>query len=366
MADIFGGVEPPAWLSRMTAQRPGELGQIVGELVGGFATSAEVAIDKADKKTQSGEDTNWIKEMPGSIQQGFFEARMNLNNPMWKQQAQQAQLNMVQQGLAMQNTQSLIRGRAQTLQMQQHDQEVLPAWLAEHPTWESRQDAAPPVLFTPQAQKSLRELELNDNASANAKVRNGVITTFQKGLQELQKLDATNPALGALSGIGNKVPTAQQQAQLNDALGKAQTKKKTDEETPKIVEQTFADGTTIKGIQIGKTFHQFKDQKAAPAKLSPAQSSELIYARERALAAERRMGDPALSPAQKEEAEKQYIIDRKFYNQKLKEVEESTATPTQRAPAAPAPAPAPAAPPSVSAGNNGGISFDDFTNWMSR
>jgi hypothetical protein len=109
VADIFGGVEPPAWLQRLTQpSTPGMLGQIMGELVGSLGESAEIAVKTAESKQEKGIDTNWVKELPGSIKPGFLEARMNIQNPMWKMQLQQAQLNLAQQGLKMQNLQSQI------------------------------------------------------------------------------------------------------------------------------------------------------------------------------------------------------------------------------------------------------------------
>src|SRR5262252_4835436 len=147
MADIFGGTEPPRWLERMTApSEPGLLGKIFGELVGGLADSAEVAIKKAQDQQAKGVDTSWIKELPSSIKPGLAEARLNIQNPLWRMQAQQAQLNMAEMGLRMKSEEQQIDTRKQDLQMREHDQEVLPKWLRDHPTWESRQNAQPPEL----------------------------------------------------------------------------------------------------------------------------------------------------------------------------------------------------------------------------
>src|SRR5882762_8728502 len=108
MADIFGNVQPPAWLSRMTQpSEPGQLGKIFGELIGGFATATEDAIQSASDKQAKGIDTSWIKELPSNIQPGFADARLSLASPLWRQQAQQAQLNMAQQALSIQNTNSI-------------------------------------------------------------------------------------------------------------------------------------------------------------------------------------------------------------------------------------------------------------------
>lgn len=262
MADIFAGTAPPAWLTQLTAQEPGQLGQIFGQLVGGLADSAEIAIDKASDKQAKGQNTSWIKELPGSIQPGLAEARLNIQNPLWKMQAQQTQLNLVQQGLAMQNQQSQIASRATALRMQQHDQEVLPQWLQEHPTYESRQDAPPPTLFTTQGQKMFRDVQLGDAGNVKHKAVIEGINAYAKSVDELQKIDPIAAAPFAVQ-IG-KVPTPEMQDQLGAAMAKAQDKQR-EKQQPVATSITLDDGTVVRGVYNQKTgaFIQPKGDKTA-------------------------------------------------------------------------------------------------------
>lgn len=266
MADIFGGVQPPAWLTRMTQPaEPGQLGKIFGELIGGFATATEDAVSSATDKQAKGIDTNWIKELPGQIQPGFADARLALANPLWRQQAQQAQLNMAQQALSIQNTNSIIQSRATTLRMKAHDQEVLPQWLQDHPTYESRQDAEPPSLFTPEAQKAFRNVQLGDAGNVKHKAVVEGITAFSKSVSELQKIDPIAAAPFAAQ-IG-KIPTQQMQDQLGAAMENAQTKQR-EKQQPIATSITLDDGTVVRGVYNQKTgaFIQPKGDKTAEIK----------------------------------------------------------------------------------------------------
>ena len=88
MANIFGGVEPPAWLSRIS--QPADMSvtsKVIGELVGGLANATENAIESADKKQEQGVNTSWIKELPSQIKPSLVDARLSMNNPLWKIQA---------------------------------------------------------------------------------------------------------------------------------------------------------------------------------------------------------------------------------------------------------------------------------------
>lgn len=264
MADIFGNVQPPAWLTHMTQQEPGQLGRIVGELVGGLGLSAKDAIDKAHDKQSQGIDTNWIKELPGSINQGLTEARLNMLGPTAQIQAAQAQQNLVAQGLQMQNQMSLINARSQTLRMQQHDQEVLPQWMQEHPTWESRQDATPPTLLTPQGQKMFRDIQIGDAQNVRNKAQVSGVNSFAKSLAELEKVDPD--AAGTIAGKWNgKVPTPQLQAELGAALGRAQVNKQVSQQ-PYIMTLKRDDGTEVTGVYTPKT-GRFQEDKDAIAQI---------------------------------------------------------------------------------------------------
>lgn len=284
MADIFAGTQPPAWLQNMTAQQPGELGSIFGQIVGGLADSAEIAIASAKDKQAQGIDTNWIKELPGSIQPGLTEARLNIQNPLWRMQVQQAQLNMAQQHLQMQGQQSQIDARATAMRMQEHDQQVLPQWLQDHPTWESRQDAEPPALYTSAAQKMFRDVQLGDAGNIKHKVMTEGVTSYYNDVNELSKLNAQ-----AAVPFAQQAPNPKSIADLSAALDAARAQKKVED-----MPQDLTVGRTRGVYNPGtKKFTRESQPKPPPTpKLSAALNSELTLGRERILAIEKAMSDP--------------------------------------------------------------------------
>lgn len=326
MADIFGGTQPPAWLERLA--QPADMSiasKVTGELVGGFANAAEDAIKSADNKTRQGIETSWIKELPNFVKGDLAEARLNMQSPLWKMQAQQAQLNMAQQGIGIQNQLSLIESRAQNLRMQQHDQEVLPQWMRDHPTWESRQNAEAPVLFTPQAQKMFRDIQLGDTANMKHKAQVAAVTSFGKQIDELNKLGEPGLAGQFASQLNaGQVPTPKMLQDMQTALGQARAKKAAAGlGTPQEIH--FQDGTSMKGVIIGNHFYQQTQPRAGTQpRLSEAQRSELTYARERALAAQKAL-DAAVGPDAKAAAQNELFAARKYYNQKLKDAAEAQA-----------------------------------------
>lgn len=330
MPDIFAGTQPPAWLERLTTpSEPGLLGKIFGDLVGSFADSTEVAIDKAQKKQAQGIDTSWIKELPGSLKQGMAEARLNAQNPLWKMQAQQAQLNMAQQAIGIQNQQSLIQSRATTLRMQQHDQEVLPQWLQEHPTWESRQDAEPPVLYTTQGQKMFRDVQLGDAGNIKHKSMVEGVNAFANSVAALQKLDPISAAPFAAQ-IG-KVPTPQMQQQLDAAMATAKTKQQ--EALKPVPMEIQVGGRTVQGYMQGGKFKEVKPEKAAVSKISPGDKAQLDYARHHVEDLERQMGDPQ-NKSRLPDLRNQWYEARKYFNRLTKQF---SGEPEPAATAAPAP-----------------------------
>lgn len=315
----------------------------MGELVGGLADSAEIAIKSASDKQAKGINTSWIKELPSSIKPGLAEARLNVQDPLWRMQAQQAQLNMAQQGLALQNTQSLIDSRRTALQMQQHDQEVLPRWLQDHPTWESRQDAQPPQLFTTQAQKMFREVQLGDAGNFKHKAIVEGINAYSKSVAELQKVDPVAAAPFATE-IG-KVPTPEMRARLAIAMESAQAKAK-EAIKPQSATIDLGGGKSMSVIYNPKTGHyqEPKPSKEEEIKLraqEKAAEGELHYAQQRVLILEREMaklGNAKGDQARKEQLKSEWLTARKYYNDLLKRGKGTEAVPAPAAatPAAPA------------------------------
>lgn len=271
---IFSGTEPPAWLERIAQPIDSSItGKVIGDLVGGLADASEIAITKATDKQAKGINTNWIKELPGSIKPGLAEARLNATNPMWRMQAQQMQLNMAQQGLAIQNTQSLIDARKTKMQMMEHDQQVLPKWLQDHPTWESRQDAEPPQLFTSEAQRMFRDVQLGDAGNIKHKAIVEGINAYSKSVAELQKIDPIAAAPFATK-IG-KVPTPEDEAALGEALDKAQAKR-AEAIKPKVETVDLGGGKTMTVIYNPKTgrYEQPKPSKEEEVKTRAREKSK--------------------------------------------------------------------------------------------
>jgi hypothetical protein len=357
VANLFEGIEPPAWLTRMTEQKPGELGRIVGELVGGFSQSAEIAASTSNEKQKQGIKTSWIKELPGSIKPGLNEALIAMQTPMQQMQIEQAKQNIAQQGLEMDNQRAQIDARNTSMAMQAHDQQVLPQWLQDNPTWESRQDATPPTLFTPSAEKMFRDIQLGDAANIKHKTVVEGISAFSKSVDALQKIDPIAAAPFAMQ-IG-KVPTQKMQDDLATAMVAAQEKEKSDiiprgmviEAGDRKVSGVFSPKTGA-FKEAGKTQEQAAAGEQAKLK-GKAASEQLIYARERIVALEKAMNDPANSDRQ-DELKGQWLDARKYFDKLVKQAGVDSSPDKPKAEQA---APAP---------ESTGISFDDFQKWKGK
>lgn len=357
-ADIFAGTQPPAWLQHMTAQTPGELGSIFGELVGGLADAGELAIATAKAKQEKGQDTNWIKELPGSIRPGLTEARLNIQDPLWRIKLQQAQLNMVEQQQRVQSELTLNKQRQQTLQMREHDMDALPQWLQDHPTLESRQGASPPNLFTPEGTRMFGNVLKSDAESVQHKAIISGISDYSKGVAKLQELGA--PEAAELATNIGKIPTADMQTKLAAAMTRAEARKKQEEQAVPA-EMTLPDGTKVQGWRQGNKFTAHKPDKetTSPGKLGPAEASELRFAERRALDAEK----ISREHPDDEGLKNQSIAARKFYNQKLREASEATKPKTP----ATAPPTKPFTPDTAASTESGTTNlFGDFQLWKSQ
>jgi hypothetical protein len=219
MADIFAGTEPPRWLERMTEQKPGQLGRIFGELVGGLTESAEVAIQSASDKQAKGINTSWLKELPGSIQEGMFQARMDLQNPLWRMQVQQGQLDMAQKFWNIKNTQSEIDQRKVQMGQLFRDQEKWSNYMqGDGSTWEKRQANPIPSFETAQYQKMGYNQTIADDRSMQAKAVDEAIKARRERIRKIADSGVSGAAAAAAKYsalLGKPIWTDQMESDLN-------------------------------------------------------------------------------------------------------------------------------------------------------
>lgn len=212
MSDIFGNVEPPAWLQRIS--QPADMSitsKVVGELIGGLADASEIAIQKATDKQSQGIESNWIKELPGSFKEGMTTARLNMLNPLWKIQAQQAQLGLAAQKQAMDAQQSQLDMRKSQMAQWEEDAPKLSKWMS-LPYDE--------LLKTPIEVKSTQALTLVERQKAAAarlamdSTANKVRTSFAEALLGVDDAGVIAD-IQATPSLPNGQPSPQQIAKLN-------------------------------------------------------------------------------------------------------------------------------------------------------
>ena len=186
-SDIFD-VQPPAWLTNLA--RPADTG-VMAKVLGELTAGAGIAAGQADKDVaeakSKGEDLSWGRAWLQDIPKGIGEARLNLLDPLWK-------LKVSEQGLHVQALQQNIKAKQQQMDATAQDQQVIPAWLAQHPTWESRQSADWPSAVTPQGSRMLNDLRLRDSQSVQQKVAVEGIKDFSTRISALAKDDPTAAA----------------------------------------------------------------------------------------------------------------------------------------------------------------------------
>jgi hypothetical protein len=388
MADIFGGVEPPAWLSRIA--QPADTGvasQVVGTIVGGLVNAVGDSISAAKKKNaeadvresigQPSEDrTSWLGQLPSHLKGGLFEARMNMADPFWEIKKRQAELNIAHTGAQTANLLMEIDERKQGIVMDQHDRSEMSEWLKRYPTWESRQSAPPPTLFTPQFQQSYHGMILQDGRSLQAKAITDASKDYQKSVDEGRRLgiDVSEYA----KHINGQVPPG-----VRDELNKKIADKKSEDAAAKAAavqqketlkeagktkearEKSFTKSVeTLRGLDAAAAapFESLIGQEPSPQqwdalstalgkaqkgkeatktfKPSESSKSDEIYARERLnradhnlFEAHKQTGKGAQEAVDRAQGE--WFEAKKYYNRALKNLEApAPATPVQATPAA--------------------------------
>lgn len=250
-------VEPPRWLQDLTRPvEPGETGKIFGNLIGGIGA----AVRRSKEKNDSGEQTNWLKELPAGIR----DSEMDFADPMWRLKAQEAQLNIAGQKLQMDMRQQNLDLEKQHATWMNHDVQTFPQWMKNHPTPESRAGAQPPDLLTPQFQKTFQEVVKGD-------INHDAQRDFTRQIDELRKLDPVAAAKYAPL-IGRPIP---QKAvdQLGTDMAAAKTKAVLDV-VPKPITVEI-DGKKVNLIVNPKTGHFERMDKSSDA-LTKAESSLLM------------------------------------------------------------------------------------------
>lgn len=203
---------------------------------------------------------------------------------------QEAQQRLAQGMLGMQQQKQALQLGALKLNNIATDTKVIPAWLQEHPTWESRQDAQWPSALTPEGEIQLAQVRLRDASSVQQKTAIAAVGDFSKRVNALSAVDPT--AAGQFSpyiGKANPSPTilqalnvAEQAAALKkqnsiaQATADAQARgdlatttitdkgvstsykpapitKNPSDDTPKTM--SLPNGTTVAWMPGGKTLH---------------------------------------------------------------------------------------------------------------
>lgn len=118
-----------------------------------------------------------------SLVSDYFEGRRLGMQKQQQQIAMQSNLLGIEQ-----QKQSLELGQAK-IQHQTIDSTVIPTWLKDHPTWESRQDAEWPTALTPEGQSQLAQVRLRDAQSVQQKVAVAGVSEFSKRVDALSKSD---------------------------------------------------------------------------------------------------------------------------------------------------------------------------------
>lgn len=223
------------------------------------------------------------RSVQGLVQSWFQGQQLGIEKQKAQQQLAQGMLGMQQQ------KQALDLG-ALKLNNIATDTKVIPAWLQEHPTWESRQDAQWPSALTPEGESQLAQVRLRDASSVQQKTAIAAVGDFSKRINALSAVDPT--AAGQFSpyiGKANPSPTilqalnvAEQAAALKkqnsiaQATADAQARgdlatttitdkgvstsyrpapavKNTSEEAPKTL--ALGNGVTVAWMPGGKTLH---------------------------------------------------------------------------------------------------------------
>lgn len=196
--DIFS-TSPPNWLVEIARPIDTKLtGQVLGSAIAGGLMAAETVGAKADEiERKTGERPSWLAQTGswfGEFLPAAHEAKLNLQDPLWKLKAQKVQLGIMGDALGIVSEQQKIDTNKSKIALMAKDTQDIPAWLREHPTVESRMSAEWPAAMTPEWNSNLNNLRLRDSQSVQAKVIVSGVKTFADRLSALAKEDSVAAA----------------------------------------------------------------------------------------------------------------------------------------------------------------------------
>lgn len=141
------------------------------------------------------------RSVQGLVQSWFEGQKLGIE----KQEAQQ---RLAQGMLGMQQQKQALDLGAVKLNNTATDSKVIPAWLQEHPTWESRQDASWPAALTPEGESQLTQVRMRDAGSIQQKAAVAAVGDFAKRVDKLSAVDpATAGQFAPYIGKANPSPT---------------------------------------------------------------------------------------------------------------------------------------------------------------
>jgi len=197
MADPFA-IEPPGWLQAIAKPVDTKLsGEVLATALGGVIGATE----RTEKQGGS-----WLSNLGPAI----GEARLNMLDPLWRTKAEHAKLGVLQDMLGLVDASQKIQMARSKMANMATDLDTIPAWMREHPTFESRQQAQWPAALTPEWNRVLDQQRLRDveqqraaNTSAAAKIEVDTTKAFTERVGKLppQLASQFGPVLG-------KPPTA--------------------------------------------------------------------------------------------------------------------------------------------------------------
>lgn len=184
MADIFGGTQPPAWLTEVATRNAehGQWGQLAGTLAGGLLNSFQR--DKVPvMDPETGQPTGETKtgDRIGFLR-GLTEARMNQADPMWKLKATQAQVNTLSTMAQTESAYALANERKQELRAWMQDVPSITPWLSMSP--EQRKESPAPSVSSIKGMQAVQQRTIADDRYFNQKEQNRIREETSKIAQQ--------------------------------------------------------------------------------------------------------------------------------------------------------------------------------------
>lgn len=180
--NIFGGVEPPSWLTAIA--KPIDT-QLTGHVLGSLASGLSHAL-------QTDPETGKMK----GVGEGLAETRMSQANPLWKLQAAQIQSGIAARAAQMESAHALALERTAETRAWMDDAPQLSPWLSAKP--EVRETMAEPIA---KSQQGMTLIQRTRDADARyflgKEVNDTRLATSKLQLDNVKKAADWDNALGA-------------------------------------------------------------------------------------------------------------------------------------------------------------------------